>query len=68
MERMEQPEGPPAVDYAALTTERRNPRSMELDRLSTEDILRLINEEDRRVPDAVGAEIPHIARAVEAMV
>lgn len=68
MERTGRSEGVPAVDYAALTTERRNPRSMELDRLSAEDILRLINEEDRRVPEAVGAEIPHIARAVEAMV
>ncbi len=56
------------VDYAALETERRNPRSKDLDRLSTEEILRLINEEDRRVPEAVGAEIPNIIRAVDAMV
>lgn len=56
------------VDYAALETEQRNPRSMELDRLSTEEILRLINEEDRRVPDAVGGEIPSIVLAVRALV
>ncbi len=55
------------VDYAALETERRNPRSKDLDRLSTEEILRLINEEDHRVPDAVRAEIPKIVRAVEAI-
>lgn len=56
------------VDYAALDTERRNPKSKELDRLSTEEILQLINEEDRRVPDAVRAEIPKIVVAVEAIV
>jgi N-acetylmuramic acid 6-phosphate etherase len=58
----------PPADFAALPTEQRNPRSMELDRLSTEEILRLINDEDRRVPEAVAAEIPGIARAVEAVV
>ncbi|MDR7486537.1 MAG: N-acetylmuramic acid 6-phosphate etherase [Armatimonadota bacterium] len=56
------------VDYAVLGTEQRNPRSLELDRLSTEEILRLINEEDRRVPEAVAAEIPNIARAVDQVV
>jgi N-acetylmuramic acid 6-phosphate etherase len=56
------------VDYDALGTEQRHPRSMELDRLSVEEVLRLINEEDRRVPEAVAAEIPAIARAVEAVV
>lgn len=58
----------PDTDYASLGTEGRNPRSMDLDRLGTEEILRLINDEDRRVPEAVAAEIPNIARAVEAVV
>jgi len=57
----------PAV-FGTLPTEQRNPKSMNLDRLSTEEILRLINDEDHRVPDAVGAEIPQIARAVDAVV
>jgi N-acetylmuramic acid 6-phosphate etherase len=56
------------VDYAALGTEQRNPRSMDLDRLSTEEILKVINEEDRSVPEAVAAEIPNIARGVDALV
>lgn len=56
------------VDYAALGTEQRNPRSMELDRLSVDEVLRLINDEDRQVPDAVAAEIPNVARAVDAIV
>jgi N-acetylmuramic acid 6-phosphate etherase len=40
---------------------------MAIDTLSTEEMLRVINGEDRTVADAVGAEIPHIARAVDAV-
>ena len=57
-----------AVDYETLPTEQRNPRSMALDRMSTRQILRLINAEDRRVPAAVAREIPRIARATDAVV
>lgn len=57
-----------AVDYSALGTERRNRRSMDLDRMSTAAILRLINTEDHRVPAAVAREIPRIAQAVDAVV
>lgn len=53
-----------SVDYAALPTEQPNPRSRELDRLSTEQILRLMNQEDARVPAEVARVIPAIARAV----
>lgn len=56
------------LDYAALETEQRNPKSMDLDCLSTEEILSVINEEDHGVPGAVGAEIPNIARATDAVV
>lgn len=50
---------------AGLTTEARNPRSTDLDRMSVGDILRLINDEDRRIPEAVAVELPHIEQAVE---
>lgn len=53
---------------AKLLTEQRNPRSMGLDRLDTEGILRLINAEDKLVPVAVEREIPYIAQAVELIV
>lgn len=46
-------------------TERRNPRTTDLDRLSTLDVLRSINAEDRLVPDAVAAALPALARAVD---
>jgi N-acetylmuramic acid 6-phosphate etherase len=46
-------------------TERRNPRTTDLDRLSTLDLLRSINAEDRLVPDAVAAALPALATAVD---
>jgi len=55
-------------DLAKLLTEQRNPRSMNLDQLSTDGILRLINAEDKLVPLAVEREIPYIAQAVELIV
>lgn len=49
-------------------TERRNPRSGEIDRLSTVEIVDLINAEDRTVPEAVAEEREEIARAVDLVV
>ena len=51
-----------------LTTEQRNPMSMDLDARTTEEVLRIINMEDKRVADAVEREIPWIVRAVEVVV
>ena len=51
-----------------LLTEQPNPASAAVDALSTEDVLRIINAEDRKVAEAVGREIPAIARAVDAIV
>jgi N-acetylmuramic acid 6-phosphate etherase len=48
----------------SLTTEKRNPRSMKIDSESIPGILRIINEEDKKVSFAVAKEIPHIAKAV----
>jgi len=55
-------------ELSRLVTEQRNPRSKRLDRLSTPQVLRLMNAEDRRVPVAVGREVPKIARAVDLIV
>lgn len=51
-----------------LTTERRNSRSVNLDRLTTRQILRLINSEDRTVPAAVAKVLPQVERAVRLVV
>jgi N-acetylmuramic acid 6-phosphate etherase len=48
-----------------LTTEARNPASDKIDTLSALEIVRLINEEDLLVPQAVGREVETIAQAVE---
>ncbi len=50
---------------ASLPTETRNPRSAHIDELSTLDMLRVINDEDRTVPEAVATQLPVIAEAVD---
>jgi N-acetylmuramic acid 6-phosphate etherase len=53
---------------AGLLTEQVNPASEGIDALGSDEILRLINAEDRRVAEVVAAEIPKIAPAVDAVV
>ncbi len=48
-------------------TEERNPRSEGMDEKSPEEILRIINAEDRTIPEAVAEAIPEIAEGVEAI-
>src|SRR5712664_2734011 len=49
-------------------TEQRNPASKNLDRMTAQEIVRLMNREDRKVAAAVGREWPAIGRAVDAIV
>lgn len=49
-------------------TEQENPRTAKISSLPTADILRLINEEDERVADAVAQVLSDVARAVEVIV
>ncbi len=51
-----------------LTTEQRNEKSMDIDSKETEEILRIINDEDKFVAFAVEKEIPYITQAVELVV
>jgi N-acetylmuramic acid 6-phosphate etherase len=55
------------IDLTALATESRNPRTTELDALSTLDLVTAMNDEDRTVADAVQRELPRIAAAVDAI-
>lgn len=55
-------------EIASLTTEQRNPSSMEIDAAETAEILKIINEEDKTVPLAVEKELPYIEQAVEIIV
>jgi N-acetylmuramic acid 6-phosphate etherase len=52
----------------SLITEQVNPRTAGIDELPTLEMLRLMNEEDRRIAEAVGQELPAIARAIDAIV
>ena len=49
-------------------TEQRNPASARLDEMTAAEIVRLMNEEDRKVPDAIEAALPKIAEAVDLLV
>ena len=54
-------------ELGSLLTEARNPASERLDTLPTLEMLAVINDEDARVAGAVRAELPAIARAVDAI-
>lgn len=57
-----------AEDLARLLTEQSNPASARIDRASTADMLRIINDEDRKVAESITPELPNIARAVDGIV
>lgn len=48
-----------------LTTEQRNPETMDLDELSTVEIIKKMNEEDNKVIAAVNKELPAIAKIID---
>ncbi|MBZ2184453.1 MAG: N-acetylmuramic acid 6-phosphate etherase [Bryobacter sp.] len=51
-----------------LLTEQANPASARIDEVSTLEMVRIINEEDKKVALAVEAALPSVARAIEAIV
>jgi N-acetylmuramic acid 6-phosphate etherase len=51
--------------FKSLITEERNSRTMDLDLLNTEDLVRLVQTEDIEVAKAVAAVVPEIAKAVD---
>lgn len=53
---------------STLITEQRNPHSMHIDQLSALEIVRVMNEEDKLVPQAIAYCLPQIAQAVECIV
>lgn len=55
----------PEIDLSQLATERQNPSTAEIDRVSTLEMLRLINQEDQRVALAVAQVLPQIVAAVD---
>ena len=55
------------IDLSSMITETRNPASVEIDQLSTLEMLRVINQEDQQVALAVSQLLPEITRAVDAI-
>ena len=53
------------LDLSKLTTEARNPETMHLDEMTPLEIATAMNREDAHVIEAIHAELPHIARAIE---
>ena len=51
------------LNLTGMTTERRNPRTMQLDTMSELEIVTVMNEEDARVPLAIAKKLPQIAQA-----
>jgi N-acetylmuramic acid 6-phosphate etherase len=54
-----------SLNLAGLSTETRNPNTMELDRMTPLEIVTVMNREDARVPEAIHPALPNIARCVE---
>ena len=51
------------LNLTGMTTEKRNPRTMQLDTMSELEIVTTMNEEDARVPLAIAKKLPQIAQA-----
>ena len=48
-----------------LSTEKRNPNTLNLDRMSIIEALRTINEEDKKVAHTIEKALPEISQAVQ---
>ena len=53
------------IDLSKLTTEQRNPKTMDIDRMSALEIATVMNECDHDVATAVKTVLPEIAKAIE---
>ncbi|OAA50765.1 Regulator of chromosome condensation, RCC1 [Beauveria brongniartii RCEF 3172] len=58
---------PSTVDLGGLQTENRNPRTTTIDKVSTEELCRILHEEDCRVPVAVTPCLPEIAATIDTL-
>ncbi len=56
------------TNLGKLVTENRNTKTMQLDGMPIEEVLRVMNEEDASVAKAVEKELSYVAKAVEAVI
>ena len=59
------PTGTARENFSALTTEQINPATAHIDECTTLEMVRLINDEDKKIATAVEKVLPEIARAVD---
>lgn len=57
----------PVIQLTGLQTETRNPRSAKIDQVTTQELCRILNREDSRIPEAVERCIPVIASAIDVL-
>lgn len=55
------------LELNRIATEQQNQHTKHIDELSTYEMVKLINDEDCKVPYAVGQELSHIAQAIDAI-
>lgn len=53
------------ANLGTLVSETRNPETMNLDEMSTLDLVTCFNQQDRKVPEAIQKVLPEIAKAVD---
>ncbi|GAA0371449.1 N-acetylmuramic acid 6-phosphate etherase [Alkalibacterium iburiense] len=56
------------VDLAKMETEKQNPNTMNLDRMSVKEALVVMNKEDKKVAEAIEEVIPEIEEAVQVII
>ncbi|MDM8127372.1 N-acetylmuramic acid 6-phosphate etherase [Paraclostridium benzoelyticum] len=56
------------LNLSKLTTESRNQNTLNIDKVSTLEMVKMINEEDKKVANAIEIELPQIAEAIDAIV
>lgn len=56
------------LNLKSLTTESRNQNTLDIDRVSTMEMVKKINDEDKKVAEAVEKELPQIAQAIDEIV
>lgn len=53
------------MELSKIATEKRNENTLHIDELSTRDMVKLINDEDKKVAEADEKELDHIAAAID---
>ncbi len=56
------------LNLSKLTTESRNQNTLNIDKVSTLEMVKMINEEDKKVANAIEIELPKIAEAIDGIV